>query len=75
MSEVNRVAARALGRTGNFDDAIGCWQRVTKVKPADEEATRAMGNLAVEKTIHKGGYEGAESTKHVRVNKLHAGRR
>ena len=24
--EVNRVAARALGRTGNFDEAIACWR-------------------------------------------------
>lgn len=68
--EVNRVAARALGRTGHFDEAIGCWQRVTKAKPSDEEATRAIGNLAVEKTIHKGGYEDAQHTKDVRVDKL-----
>jgi len=68
--EVNRVAARALGRTGNFDEAIGCWQRVTKAKPGDEEANRSIGNLAVEKTIQKGGYEGAESTKQVRKTKI-----
>jgi tetratricopeptide (TPR) repeat protein len=70
--EVNRVAARALGRTGNFDEAIVCWQRVSKAKPGDEEAHRAVGNLSVEKTIQKGGYEGAESTKQVRVNKASA---
>ncbi|HEX4147667.1 MAG TPA: tetratricopeptide repeat protein, partial [Pirellulales bacterium] len=70
--EVNRVAARALGRTGNFDEAIACWQRVSKAKPGDEEAHRAVGNLSVEKTIHKGGYEGAESTKEVRVQKIGA---
>ena len=43
---------------------------MSKAKPGDEEAHRAVGNLSVEKTIHKGGYEGAESTKEVRVNKI-----
>ena len=67
--EVNRVAARAFGRLGNFDEAIACWSRVAKAKPADEEAMRAMSNLSVEKTIKKGGYDTAESTKQVRADK------
>ena len=37
-----------------------------QLKPGDEEATREIGNLAVEKTIHHGGYEDAESTKDVK---------
>ncbi|HEX4128788.1 MAG TPA: hypothetical protein VHZ24_02010 [Pirellulales bacterium] len=67
---VNRVYARALGRLGRFDDALNAWQRVKNVKPADEEATRAMSNLSVEKTIHKGGYESASTTKDVRADKF-----
>ncbi|MBS0210848.1 MAG: hypothetical protein JSS27_18045 [Planctomycetes bacterium] len=68
-TNINRVYARALGRTGHFDQAMSCWQRVKNAKPTDEEAIRAMNNLAVEKTIHKGGYEEAQSTKDVRLNK------
>ena len=67
--EVNRVAARAFGRLGQFDEAIACWTRVAKAKPGDEEAMRAMSNLSVEKTIKKGGYDTAESTKQVRADK------
>jgi tetratricopeptide (TPR) repeat protein len=67
---VNRLYARALGRTGNFDQALECWQRVLKVKPTDEEAQRSRSNLMVEKTIHKGGYESAGSTKDVRASKF-----
>jgi tetratricopeptide (TPR) repeat protein len=69
--EVNRVCARALGRQGQFDEAIACWNRVLKSKGGnDEEAQREMGNLSVERTIHKGGYETAESTKQVRADKI-----
>ncbi|HEX3870248.1 MAG TPA: tetratricopeptide repeat protein, partial [Pirellulales bacterium] len=66
---VNRLYARALGRTGNFDLALECWNRVLKAKPGDEEATRSRGNLMVERTIHKGGYDTASSTKDVRATK------
>jgi tetratricopeptide (TPR) repeat protein len=67
--DTNRVAAKAFGRLGFFDEAIACWQRVAKAKPGDEEAMRGMSNLSVEKTIRKGGYETAESTKQVRAVK------
>jgi tetratricopeptide (TPR) repeat protein len=59
--ELNRIAGRELGRLGEFDNAIACWHRVVLAKPGDEEAQRAIGNLSVEKTIKKGGYEDAES--------------
>ncbi|HWB00533.1 MAG TPA: tetratricopeptide repeat protein [Pirellulales bacterium] len=68
----NRVYARALGRLGHFDEALNAWQRVKNVKPTDEEATRSMSNLSVEKTIRKGGYEEATSTKDVRASKFAA---
>jgi len=63
---VNRQCAKALGRVGQFDQAIACWHRVEQLKPNDEEAGREIGNLTVEKTIHKGGYEDAETTKDVK---------
>lgn len=53
---VNRRAAEALARLGQFDQAISCWRRVEQAKPNDEEAAKAISKLSVEKTIQKGGY-------------------
>jgi tetratricopeptide (TPR) repeat protein len=67
--ETNRLLGRALARQGQFDQAIACWMRVQQAKPNDEEARRAVANLQVEKTIHKGGYEDAETSTQVMVDK------
>jgi tetratricopeptide (TPR) repeat protein len=53
---VNRRAAAALARLGQFDQAIGCWRRVEQAKPDDQEAAKAISQLSVEQTIQKGGY-------------------
>lgn len=58
-AEVNRQAAMALQRMGQFDQAIACWHRVEQAKPHDEEALQAISRLSVEKTIHQGGYDPA----------------
>ena len=68
-AEVNRLNARALGRLAHFDQAIVCWTRVQKAIPRDEEANRSIANLTVEKTIHRGGYEDAESSTEVMADK------
>ena len=65
--DINKMTALALAQQGRFDEAIVCWNRVLQAKPGDEEANRAIGDLTVEKTIHKGGYEDAESSKEVRA--------
>lgn len=67
--ETNRLLGRALGKHGHFDQAIACWMRVQQAKPNDEEAHRSISNLSVEKTIHKGGYEDAESSTQVMADK------
>ncbi len=67
--EANRLLGRALGRLGQFDQAIACWTRVQQAKPNDEEAHRSIANLQVEKTIDKGGYENAESSTQVMADK------
>lgn len=64
--ETNRVAARVLADLKKFDDAIVCWARILKLKPNDTEAEKAIGDLTIEKTIHRGGYEGAESSREVK---------
>ncbi len=55
--QVNRQAALALQRMGQFDQAIACWHRVEQAKPHDEEALQAISRLSVEKTIQQGGYD------------------
>lgn len=57
--ETNKQAAEALGATGQFDQAIACWQRVLAQKPGDPEAERAVARLSVEQTLQKGGYNPA----------------
>jgi Flp pilus assembly protein TadD len=46
---INRQCGRVLGKVGQFDEAVGCWQWVQKRLPHDEEAVRAIGDLAVRK--------------------------
>lgn len=67
--ETNRLLGRALGRQGQFDQAIACWTRVLQAKPNDEEARRSIANLQVRKTIEKGGYEDAETSTQVMADK------
>jgi tetratricopeptide (TPR) repeat protein len=54
---VNRRAAEALARLGQFDQAISCWRRVEQAKPGDPDAAKAISQLSVEKTIQQGGYK------------------
>jgi tetratricopeptide (TPR) repeat protein len=68
--EVNRKCGRALAAQGAFDQAIMCWNRVSQMKPGDEEAARAVADLAIERTISKGKYEDAESSQDVRADKM-----
>lgn len=67
--DVNRLMGRCLARQGQFDAAIACWVRVKQAKPNDEEAHRAIQNLTAQKTIHKGGYEDAQSSTQVMADK------
>lgn len=69
-ADVNRKCGRALAGQGAFDQAISCWNRVLAAKPGDQEAQRALADLAVEKTISRGKYEDAESGQDVRADKL-----
>lgn len=68
-AESNRLLGRAYEKVGQFMLAIECFQRVLRAKPKDEEAMRSMSNLAVKRTIEKGGYEEAKTSQDVRANK------
>ncbi|MBL9085215.1 MAG: tetratricopeptide repeat protein [Planctomycetales bacterium] len=68
--EANRLLGRAYDRVGDYPEAIKAFSRVVKALPKDEEGIKALSHLAVKKTIVKGGYEGATSSKDVRQNKF-----
>ncbi|HBT77281.1 MAG TPA: hypothetical protein DEB39_10255 [Planctomycetaceae bacterium] len=59
--EANRNLAEVLREDHLYDEALACWARIRKVKPDDPEAIKAMKDIHVEKTIHKGGYESGDS--------------
>jgi len=48
---INRLLGLALGKRGQYDNAIACWHRVEEARPDDEEPRRAIAFLAVEKSI------------------------
>lgn len=68
-AEVNRQCGRALRARGQFDQAIACWARVKQAAPDDKEAVHELAELAVEKTIDHGGYDGATTSRDVKVVK------
>lgn len=55
--ELNKVAALALARQGDFAQAITCWHRVEQARPGDEEALKMIGQLTIERTMPRTEYE------------------
>lgn len=66
---LNRLAANAFANTSRFDEAIRCLQRIAQQKPNDQDLVREIHQMTVNKTIHKGGYEDAETSLDVSVEK------
>jgi tetratricopeptide (TPR) repeat protein len=46
-AEVNRLAALALTRIGQFEQAIVCWHRVEQARPGHPEAPKEIAELTV----------------------------
>jgi len=51
--KLNREAALALERQGDFAQAITCWHRVEEAKPDNEEALKKIGQLTAERTMSR----------------------
>ncbi len=66
--EPNRLLARALENSGDFDGAIICWRRVLAAQSDDDEAKRGIGNCTIKNTIKKSGLEAAETSTEVRAD-------
>jgi tetratricopeptide (TPR) repeat protein len=46
---VNRHCGRVLGKVQQFDEAVACWSIIRQQLPRDEEALKAIGDLATKK--------------------------
>ena len=68
-AELNRLLARALESTGDFDGAIICWNRVRSANANDDEAKKGIGNCTVKRTIKSAKYEEAETSTEVMADK------
>ena len=68
-ASLNRAAATAFAKVARFDEAIACLERIAANQPNNQELAREIGQMTVNKTIHKGGYEHAESSLDVSVEK------
>jgi len=66
---LNKQAALAFEDVADFDNAIRCWDRISQQRPTDEEARRTINHLTVQKTIYKGNYEDAESSRDASVER------
>jgi tetratricopeptide (TPR) repeat protein len=60
--ELNRHAAQALGRMGQYDQAMALWAKVAEYAHGDEEADRMVSQLQMEKT--RAVTEFADKTRH-----------
>lgn len=65
--EINKALAALLEEKGEYKKAIECWQRILKVEPTSGEARSKITQLDARTVMDRGGYEGAESTRNVRV--------
>lgn len=66
--DFHRRLALALEQTGNYADAIKCWERIYSIDPLDSEARSKIQRLEASSAMEKGGYEDAESTQEVRAD-------
>jgi tetratricopeptide (TPR) repeat protein len=71
-TDLNRAAGRILRARRRYDQARACWLRVLEARKDDDEARKQLSELETEKVIHKGGYEGAESSRDVQVEEPQA---
>ncbi|HEX3998476.1 MAG TPA: tetratricopeptide repeat protein [Pirellulales bacterium] len=77
--EIARACAKALANVGQFDQAMGCWERVKKHHPNNEEAQHAIAALHTDKISwvgtgkeDKGGKKGAGGKDGTRETELRA---
>lgn len=72
--EVNRSAGRVFRAAEKLDEASGCWLRILKLKPDDNEALKAKRDIDVERTILKGKYakKSEDESESEKLERIHA---
>lgn len=66
-ADVNRSLAGLLEERGEYKGAVKCWQQILKVDPHSGEARSKITQLDASSVMDRGGYEGASSTRNVRI--------
>ncbi len=55
--DINRALARLYEKRGNYAEAIGLWELIQKLNPADFEAGQQIKDLSAHETIARGRYK------------------
>jgi tetratricopeptide (TPR) repeat protein len=71
--ELNYQLAELLEQRGEYDEAAKIWQHICKLDPLDGNARSRLSGAHMKKTIHIGGYEGADTTRNVMAKGPKAG--
>lgn len=64
---INRNMAKLLEESGEYAEAVKCWERVRKVDPLNTEAREQIMGLQAKAVIDHGGYDEAETTQDVKT--------
>lgn len=65
--EYNRRLGTVLFERRDYKAARACFERIYKLVPTDSDARSMMGRIDAEATMDRGGYEGADNTRDVKV--------
>lgn len=63
--QLNWQLAELLEERGEYDEAAGIWQHICKLDPLDGNARSKLTGAHTKKTMDKGGYENADTTRQV----------
>lgn len=61
-----RQLATLFEERGNYQEAIGLWRQITKLKPNDSESRSKLLSLEAKDVMELGGYDKAETTNDVK---------
>ena len=67
--DLNLQFAELLEERGEYDEAATIWQHICKLDPNDGTARSRLTGAHTRKTLDRGGYNEADSTKNVMTNK------
>jgi len=63
--QLNQQLAELLEKRGEYDEAAKIWQHICKLDPLDGNSRSRLNGAHMKKTLDRGGYESADSTRNV----------